>query len=76
MHYKVEVYSSEAGWLGTEKRYKLLTDAALRAAQAEGRGCATRIVRVASDGAREVVEAKLRGRGAAQVRPWMALGPR
>jgi hypothetical protein len=76
MHYEVEVRSGEADWLSTERRYKLLTEASLRAARADGRGCTTRIVRVAGGGAREVVEARLRGRVAAQARPWLPPGAR
>ncbi len=65
MHYEVEVRSNAGEWLGIQKRYKLLGDAALRA---ESRGCVARIVRVAGDGAREVVEARARARVAAQAR--------
>jgi hypothetical protein len=76
MHYEVEVRSGEADWLSTERRYKLLAEASLRAARADGRGCTTRIVRVAGGGAREVVEARLRGRVAVQARPWVPPGAR
>ena len=68
MHYEVEVRTNAGEWLGIQKRYKLLGDAALKAVRAENRGCVARIVRVAGDGAREVVEAKISGRAAAQVR--------
>ena len=68
MHYEVEVRTNAGEWLGINKRYKLLGDAALRAAQGEDRGCVARVVRVAGDGAREVVEAKISGRATAQIR--------
>ncbi len=68
MHYEVEVRTNAGEWLGIQKRYKLLGDASLRVTQAKGRGCVARIVRVAGDGAREVVEARTSGRAAARVR--------
>ena len=68
MHYEVEVRTNAGEWLGIQKRYRLLGDAALKAVRAENRGCVARIVRVAGDGAREVVEARTSGRAAARVR--------
>jgi len=68
MHYEVEVRTNAGEWLGIQKRYKLLGDAALKAVRAENRGCVARIVRVAGDEAREVVEAKISGRATAHAR--------
>ncbi len=72
MHYEVEVRTTAGEWLGIQKRDRLLGDAALKTVRAENRGCAARIVHVAGDGAREVVEARISarisGRAAARVR--------
>jgi hypothetical protein len=76
MHYEVEVRTNAGEWLGINKRYKLLGDASLRAAQGEDRGCITRVVRVAGDGAREVVEARACARVAAQARLGGGADPR
>ncbi len=46
MRYEVEVRTNAGEWLGTQKRYKLLGDAAPKAARADNRGCDARIVRV------------------------------
>jgi len=49
----------EGRWLKpgkTAKKYKLLSDAQLEAAIVKGRGSVVRIVRVADDGSRMVVE--------------------
>ena len=68
MHYEVEVRTNAGEWLGIQKRYRLLGAAALKAVRAENRGCVARIIRVAGNEAREVVEAKISGRAVAQVR--------
>ena len=61
MHYEVERCSVTGRWLKTNdnrwaKKYKLLSDAQREAAAVRGRGSVVRIVRVADDGSREVVE--------------------
>ncbi len=60
MHYELERLSVAGRWLGagirSAKKYKLLSDAQREAAAVSGRGSVVRIVRVADDGAREVVE--------------------
>jgi hypothetical protein len=60
MHYEVERLSVAGHWLRTSgrsvKKYKLLSDAQLEAASVRGRGSVVRIVRVADDGLRIVVE--------------------
>ncbi len=60
MHYEIERFSMVGRWLkpaGTSvKKYKLLSDAQREAAAVRGRGSVVRIVRVADDGSREVVE--------------------
>jgi hypothetical protein len=59
MHYEVERLNLEGRWLKTgkwTKKYKLLSEAQLEAAIVKGRGSVARIVRVADDGSREVVE--------------------
>ena len=60
MHYELERLSMTGRWLKTNdrwtKKYKLLIDAQLGAAAVRGRGSVVRIVRVADDGSREVVE--------------------
>ena len=60
MHYEIERYSVTGRWLkaGTRsvKKHKLLGNAQLEAAVVRDRGSVVRIVRVADDGSREVVE--------------------
>ncbi len=56
MHYEVERRTNAGSWISLRKRFKLLADAKLEAAQVDDRGSQTRIVRIASDGTREVVE--------------------
>ncbi len=60
MHYQIERLNLAGRWLKTNdrwtKKYKLLSDAQLGAAAVRGRGSVVRIVRVADDGSREVVE--------------------
>jgi hypothetical protein len=59
MHYEIERLSMAGHWLKPDKaggKYKLLSDAQLGAAAVRGRGSVARIVRVADDGLREVVE--------------------
>ena len=60
MHYEIERRSVTSRWLKTGtrsvKKYKLLSDAQWEAAIVRGRGSVVRIVRVADDGSREVVE--------------------
>ena len=60
MHYELERLSVADRWLkvGTKlvKKYKLLSDAQRETAVVRGRGSVVRIVRVADDGSREVVE--------------------
>jgi hypothetical protein len=60
MYYEVERLSVAGRWLKagsrSVKKYKLLSDAQLGAAVVRGRGSVVRIVRVADDGLREVVE--------------------
>jgi hypothetical protein len=60
MHYEIERFSMVGRWLkpaGTSvKKYKLLSDAQLEATIVRDRGSMVRIVRVANDGSREVVE--------------------
>jgi hypothetical protein len=59
MHYEIERLNLEGRWLKTGKtvkKYKLLSDAQLEAVIVQGRGSVTRIVRVADDGSRTVVE--------------------
>ena len=60
MQYEVERLSIAGRWLKptgrSGKKYKLLSDAQLEAAAMRGRGSVVRIVRVADDGSREVVE--------------------
>jgi hypothetical protein len=59
MHYEVERLSMAGNWLKlgkTGKKYKLLSDAQLEAAAVKGRGSVVRIVRVADDRSRKVVE--------------------
>jgi hypothetical protein len=59
MHYEIERFSVAGRWLKlgkTDKKYKLLSDAQLEAVIVRGRGSVARIVRVADDGSRTVVE--------------------
>jgi hypothetical protein len=60
MHYEVERLSMSGRWLKptgrSGKKYKLLSDAQLEAAAMRGRGSVARIMRVADDGSRAVVE--------------------
>ncbi len=61
MHYELERLSVTGRWLKRNddrrvKKYKLLSDAQREAAAVRGRGSVIRIVRVADDGSREVVE--------------------
>ena len=59
MHYEIERLSMAGNWLKpgmTGKRYKLLSDAQLEAAAVKGRGDVVRIVQVADDRSRKVVE--------------------
>jgi hypothetical protein len=60
MHYELERLSMAGRWLGAgsklAKKYKLLSDAQLGAAIVRGRGSVVRIIRVADDGSRELVE--------------------
>jgi hypothetical protein len=59
MHYEIERLSMAGRWLKpgkTVKKYKLLSDAQLEAVIVRGRGSVARIVRVADDGSRTVVE--------------------
>jgi hypothetical protein len=59
MHYEIERLNLEGRGLKTGKtvkKYKLLSDAQLEAVIVRGRGSVTRIVRVADDGSRTVVE--------------------
>ncbi len=60
MHYEIERRSVTGRWLkvGTKlvKKYKFLSDAQLEAAVVRGRGSVVRIIRVANDGSREMVE--------------------
>ncbi len=56
MHYEVERLNMAGRWLRLGKKYKLLSNAQLEAAVMRGRGSVVRIVRVAYDGSREVVE--------------------
>jgi hypothetical protein len=60
MHYEVERLSIADRWLKptgrSGKKYKSLSDAQLEGAAMRGRGSVVRIVRVADDGSREVVE--------------------
>ena len=60
MHYEIERLSVTGRWLKTSgktvKKYKLLSDAQLEAAAVKGRGSVVRIVRVADDRSRKVVE--------------------
>jgi hypothetical protein len=60
MHYELERLSMTGRWLKTNdrwtKKYKLLSNAQLEATAVRGRGSVVRIIRVADDGSREVVE--------------------
>ncbi len=56
MHYEVERRTNAGSWISLRKRFKLLADAKLEAAQVEDRGSQPRIVRVSGDGTRKVVE--------------------
>jgi hypothetical protein len=56
MHYEVERLNLAGHWIRSGGNYKLLTDAKRQATAARERGSVVRIVRVAEDGAREVVE--------------------
>ena len=60
MHYEIERLSMADRWLKPTgkagKKYKLLSDAQLEAAAMRGRGSVARIMRVADDGSRTVVE--------------------
>ena len=60
MHYEVERLSMAGHWLKLNgksgKKYKLLSNAQLEAAVVRSRGSVVRIVRVADDGSRTVVE--------------------
>ena len=60
MHYEIERLSVAGRWLRptgkSGKKYKLLSDAQLEAAVVRDRGSVVRIVRVADDGSRMVVE--------------------
>jgi hypothetical protein len=60
MHYEIERLSMAGRWLKptgkSGKKYKLLSDAQPEAAIVKGRGSVVRIVRVADDGSRTVVE--------------------
>jgi hypothetical protein len=59
VHYEIERLNLEGRWLKTgkwTKKHKLLSDAQLEAAIVKGRGSVARIIRIADDGSREVVE--------------------
>jgi hypothetical protein len=56
VHYEVEVRVNMGDWLAKRERHRLLMDAELEADQVRDRGGEPRIVRVATDGTREVVE--------------------
>jgi hypothetical protein len=56
MHYEVERLNMAGRWIRSGGIYKLLTDAKRQATAARKRGSLVRIVRVAEDGSREVVE--------------------
>jgi hypothetical protein len=59
MHYEIERLSMAGHWLNpgrAGRKYKSLSDAQLGAAAVRGRGSVVRIVRVADDGLRTVVE--------------------
>jgi hypothetical protein len=56
MHYEIERLNLEGRWLKTGMKCKSLSDAQLEAAAVRGRGSVVRIVRVADDGLRTVVE--------------------
>ncbi len=56
MHYELERLSVAGCWLKTRKKYKLLDQAKLQAVVVRDRRCSVRIVWVADDGSREVVE--------------------
>jgi hypothetical protein len=60
MHYEVERLSMAGRWLKSSgksgKKYKLLSEAQLEAELVRGHGSVVRIVRVADDGSRTVVE--------------------
>ena len=60
MHYEVERLSMAGRWLKptgkSGKKYKLLSDTQVEAAVVRDRGSLVRIIRVADDGSREVVE--------------------
>jgi hypothetical protein len=60
MHYEIERLNLEGRWLRptgkSGKKYKLLSEAQREAAIARNRGSVVRIVRVADDGSRMVVE--------------------
>jgi hypothetical protein len=56
MHYELERLSVAGCWLKTRKKYKLLNGAKLQAVVVRDRRCAVRIIRVADDGSREMVE--------------------
>jgi hypothetical protein len=60
MHYEIERLNMAGSWLRpagkSGKKYKLLSNAQLEAAVVRGRGSVVRIVQVADDGSRTVVE--------------------
>jgi hypothetical protein len=59
MHYEIERLNLEGRWLKTgkwTKKHKLLSEAQLEAAIARDRGSMARIIRIADDGLRTVVE--------------------
>jgi hypothetical protein len=60
MHYEIERLNMAGNWLRpagkSGKKYKLLSNAQLEAAVVRGRGSVVRIVQVADDGSRTVVE--------------------
>jgi hypothetical protein len=60
VHHELERLSVTGRWLRptdrSGKKYKLLSDAQIETASARGRGSVVRIVRVADDGSRMVVE--------------------
>ncbi len=56
MRYVVEVRTAAGGWLRKRGEYRLHTEARLEAERVRTAGGAPRIVRVADDGTRRVVE--------------------
>ncbi len=56
MHYVVEVRTAAGGWLRKRGEHRLLAEARLEAERVKAAGGVPRVVQIAEDGTRRVVE--------------------